>query len=83
MREAATAVTRDLAHGSASPATDRAAVSLLVALAGTFLEADKLDHAEATLQRAVLTVQAGGYATSSDVVTLGQRLKQLERMRRP
>jgi hypothetical protein len=69
------------AHRSASPATDRAAVGLLVTLGGTFLEADKLDHAESTLQRAVMTVEAGGYASLPDRFMLDRHLAELERRR--
>jgi hypothetical protein len=51
-------------------------------LGGTFLEADKLDHAASALQRAVMTVEAGGYASLRDTVILDRHLAELERRRR-
>jgi hypothetical protein len=50
-------------------------------LGGTFLEDDKLDHAESALQRAVMTVDAGGYASLRDTVMLDRHLAELERRR--
>ncbi|MCU1378936.1 MAG: hypothetical protein JWN29_1919 [Acidimicrobiales bacterium] len=82
MRATGTEVLRARAHRSTSPATDRAAVGLLVTLGGTFLEADKLDHAESALQRAVMTVEAGGHASFRDTVLLDRHLAELERRRR-
>ena len=71
----------ETAHRSASPVTDLAAVGLLIALGGTFLEAGKLDHADRVLQRALLTIEAGGYASDCDIATLHNRLAHLERAR--
>ena len=81
MRTAETTNTRDLDHGSTSSATDHAAVGLLVALGVRFLEADKLDHAETALHRAVRIVEAGGHASFCDTVMLHQHLAKIERRR--
>jgi hypothetical protein len=81
MGELRPVVTQELPHRSTSPATDHAAVGLLVALGATFLEAGKLHHAESAFERAVMTIKAGGYASHGDTVMLDHHLTHLERLR--
>ena len=81
MRTAGT-IEKAQVHRSASPATDHAAVGLLVALGERFLEAGRFEHAEWTLRRAALTLEAGGYASHRDIEMLDQHLTRLEHQRR-
>lgn len=62
--------------------TDDAAAGLLIALGRRFLDAGKLDHAAWTLERAVATIEAGGYASQRDTMLLHEHLARLERRRR-
>jgi len=65
-----------------SVVTDRAVVGLLVALGLQFLTAGKLDAADRVLHRAVEIIEAGGYASDRDIVTLHHRLAHLHHARR-